>query len=68
MEQWITLDGPVAHVRCKMAYSGKDHRTTKDQEMPAVFVDAALKNLVYVQQEKLVRRVPGWPNEPGKHF
>jgi len=65
MEQWITLNGPVAHVRCKMAYTGKDHRMTKSQEMPAVFVDAVLKNLVYVQQEKLVRRLPGWPNESG---
>ncbi len=65
MEQWITLDGPVAHVRCKMAYTGKDHRMARSQEMPAVFVDAVLKQLVYVQKEKLVRRVPGWPNESG---
>ena len=65
MEQWITLNGRMAKVRCKMTYTGKDHHKTKSQEMPAVFVDAVLKNLVYVQQEKLVRRVPGWPNEPG---
>jgi hypothetical protein len=65
MEQWIKLNGPVAHVRCKMTYSGKDQRTARSQEMPAVFVDAVLKNLVYVQDEKLVRRVPGWPNESG---
>jgi len=65
MEQWITLNGPIAHVRCKLTYTGKDHRTTRSQEMPAVFVDAELKHLVYVQQEKLVRRLPGWPNESG---
>ena len=65
MEQWITLTGPVAHVRCKMTYTGKDHRTTRSQEMPAVFVDAVLKHLVCVQQGKLVRRLPGWPNESG---
>ena len=65
MEQWITLSGPMAKVRCKMTYTGQDHRMTKSQEMPAVFVDAVLRNLVYVQEEKLVRRVPGWPNEPG---
>ena len=65
MEQWITLDGPVAQVRCKLTYSGKDQRTTRSQEMPAVFVDAELKHLVSIQQEKPVRRVPGWPNESG---
>ena len=65
MEQWITLNDSVAHVRCKLTYSGKDHRTTRPQEVPAVFVDAKLKNLVYVQDEKLVRRLPGWPNESG---
>jgi len=65
MEQWITLNGPVAHVRCKLTYTGKDHRTARSQEMPAVFVDAALKHLVYIQDKQLVRRVPGWPNESG---
>ncbi len=65
MEQWITLNGPMAKVRCKMTYTGKDHGTPRSQEMPAVFVDAALRNLVYVEQKKLIRRVPGWPNEPG---
>ena len=65
MEQWITLDGPIARVRCRLTYTGKDHGTTRSQEMPAVFVDAVLKHLVYVEQGKLVRRLPGWPNESG---
>ncbi|MDG2221732.1 MAG: hypothetical protein P8L85_10140 [Rubripirellula sp.] len=65
MEQWITLDGPIAKVRCRMTYTGEDHDQARHQEMPAVFVDAVLKHLVYVQQEKLIRRVPGWPNESG---
>ena len=65
MEQWIKLNGPVAHIRSKLTYTGKDQQVARSQEMPAVFVDAVLKQLVYVQQEKLVRRQPGWPNEPG---
>lgn len=65
MEQWISLKGAVAHVRSKMTYKGKDHHMARHQEMPAVFVDAVLKNLVYVHQRKLIRRIPGWPNEMG---
>ena len=38
----------------------------RDQEMPAVFVDAELPNLVYSESGKLKRRVPGWPNQRGK--
>jgi len=53
MEQWIILKGTVAHIRCKMTYTGQDHQTSRAQEMPAVFVDAVLKYLVYVHQEKL---------------
>lgn len=66
MEQWVNLDGPVAHVRCKMTYTGHDHERKRSQEMPAVFVDADLKHLVYIQNQTLIRRLPGWPNEPGK--
>jgi len=65
MEQWISLEGAVAHVRSRMTYKGKGHRMARHQEMPAVFVDAVLKNLVYAHEGKLVRRVPGWPNELG---
>ena len=65
MEQWITLEDSVANVRFKMTYKGKDHHMARHQEMPAVFVDAALKNLIYAHQGKLVRRIPEWPNELG---
>jgi hypothetical protein len=65
MEQWILLDGPIAHVRCKLTYTGKDQNKARSQEMPAVFVDAALKNLVYAEDGELKRRRPGWPNESG---
>ena len=62
----ISLEGPLARVRFRMDYTGKDQSLVRDQEMPAVFVDAALPNLVYSESGKLKRRVPGWPNERGK--
>ncbi len=65
MEQWLSLDNDVAHVRFKLTYSGDDQMLAKHQEMPAVFVDATLENLVYRDQGKWKRRVPKWPNEYG---
>ncbi|HBO50527.1 MAG TPA: hypothetical protein DD471_00965 [Planctomycetes bacterium] len=62
----ISLEGPLARVRFRMDYTGKDQSVVRDQEMPAVFVDAELPNLVYFESGKLKRRVPGWPNERGK--
>ncbi|MEE3200038.1 MAG: hypothetical protein VX254_08400 [Planctomycetota bacterium] len=62
----ISLEGPLARVRFRMNYTGKNQSLVRDQEMPAVFVDAALANLVYSENGKLKRRVPGWPNERGK--
>ena len=62
----ISLDGPLAKIRFRMDYTGKDQSVVRDQEMPAVFVDAELPNLVYSESGKLKRRVPGWPNERGK--
>ena len=66
MEQWVKLDGPVAQVHCKMTYTGHDQERKRSQEMPAVFVDADLKHLVYVNNQTVIRRLPGWPNEPSK--
>ncbi len=62
----IALEGPLARVRFRMDYTGKDQSAVHDQEMPAVFTDAELPNLVYSENGKLKRRVPGWPNERGK--
>ncbi len=62
----ISLDGPLAKIRFRMDYTGKDQSVIRDQEMPAVFVDAELPNLVYSENGKLKRRVPGWPNQRGK--
>ena len=62
----VSLEGPLARVRFRMDYTGKDQSLVRDQEMPAVFVDAKLPNLVYSEGGKLKRRIPGWPNERGK--
>ncbi len=62
----ISLDGPLAKIRFRMDYTGKDQSVVRDQEMPAVFVDAELLNLVYSEDGKLKRRIPGWPNQRGK--
>lgn len=66
MEQTIMLTGRVARIRFKMTYTGEDQGKPKHQEMPAVFVDYALDQLVYYEGAELKRRVPGWPNERGK--
>jgi arylsulfatase A-like enzyme len=49
MEQWIRLEGEVARIRFRMTYSGEDHAEVRDQEMPAVFADFALDELVTYQ-------------------
>lgn len=47
MEEWISLKGSVAHVHYKMTYSGASAVTFRAQEMPAVFVDFGLTDLVF---------------------
>lgn len=69
MEEWITLDGSIAHIRFRMTYSGASAHPERHQELPAVFIDAALPNLVYYKgtapwtNDALIYHVPGWPNE-----
>jgi hypothetical protein len=69
MEESIHLRGAVAHIGFRMVYRGGVQHPPASQEMPAVFVDAALTNLVYYRGDRpwtggeLTRRVPGWPNE-----
>lgn len=72
MEQWIELDGEVAHVRHRFTYRGEVEHPKRHQEMPAVFVDHALEHLVFCPAREdeepwsggeLERIVPGWPNE-----
>lgn len=72
MEQWITLNNSVAHVRYQMTYSGTAAHAARHQEIPAVFVDPLLRTLVTYDGASpwmgapLSRRIPGWPNQPQK--
>jgi hypothetical protein len=58
MHEQITLNGPVAKVRMRLDYSGPTQQRKSHQEMPAMFVDYDLPNLVFEKDGKLVRRVP----------
>lgn len=68
-EQWIELKGQVAEIRFRMTYSGEKSYAPRHQELPAVFVNDRLSELVVYEGEKpwtgdnLSRSVPGWPNE-----
>jgi hypothetical protein len=69
MEEWITLDGKVATIRFRFTYTGKDEHPPAHQELPAVFADHALADLVCYTGDRpwtgapLSRHRPGWPNE-----
>jgi hypothetical protein len=69
MEQWITLKEEVAKVRFRFSYKGEVEHPAKHQELPAVFVDLALGDLVYYKGDapwtggELAKEQPGWPNE-----
>ncbi len=69
MEQWIELRGDVVHVRFRMAYQGKQSHAGRQQEIPAVFLDASLSGLVIYEGESpwtgqpLVAKRPGPKNE-----
>jgi hypothetical protein len=69
MEEWITLSDNIARIRFRFTYRGKDTHPPTHQELPAVFVDYALADLVYYKDAEpwtgkpLTKRQPGWPNE-----
>jgi hypothetical protein len=69
MEEWISLRGKVAEIRFRFTYAGGDAHPPAHQELPAVFVDHALEDLVFYQGARpwtgapLSREKPGWPNE-----
>jgi len=69
MEQWITLTGHIARIRFRFTYRGTETHPATHQELPAVFVDHALADLVYYKDDEpwtgkpLTKRQPGWPNE-----
>ncbi|MDG2383296.1 MAG: hypothetical protein P8N76_16620 [Pirellulaceae bacterium] len=69
MRMHVTLEGPVAHIKYSFHYKGHQAHARRAQELPAVFVDYALPNLVFYRGDRpwqnalLTRLVPNWPNE-----
>jgi hypothetical protein len=69
MEEWITLEESIAHVRFKMSYTGTEQHPKHTHEIPAVFTISQLPNLVYYEGDKPwtnaepKREQPGWPNQ-----
>lgn len=72
MEQWIKLEGPVAHLRFRMEYKGTLSHAAHDQEIPAFFVQPEFGTLAFYDGSEpwtgggLTRRQPGFPNESVK--
>jgi hypothetical protein len=72
MEEWISLQGSAAHIHFKFTYAGTKRNKAATQELPAVFMDYELSNLVFYTGTKpwtravVTRKVPGWPNEQAK--
>lgn len=70
MEETISLKGNLAHIVYTFRYNGTTVHPNRAQELPAVFVDYALPNLVFYKGEKpftkdtLTSVIPGWPNQP----
>lgn len=58
MQEWITLDGPVAKIRMRLEYVGPAQKADAHQEMPAMFVDYALPHLMFERDGKLVKHAP----------
>lgn len=69
METNISLKGDMARIRFRFSYFGQHSHQPCSQELPAVFVDYDLPNLVFYNgknpwnNEALKQVVPGWPNE-----
>lgn len=69
MEQTISLEDDLLHLKCRFVYSGKIDHPAHHQEMPALFVTPELSTLVTYtgtepwQQKSVQRSSPGWPNE-----
>lgn len=69
MEEWINLEGTAAHIHYKMSYSGNPDHHSRDQEMPAVFLDRSFSTLIYYKGKapwtlgKETGRIPKNSNE-----
>jgi len=65
LRQRIELIDFVVRIDYEMEYSGTVTHPLQDQELPAVFVDAAYPNLHFIPPGETEPKaiVPGWPNE-----
>ena len=65
MEQWITLEGDLVRVKCRMSYTGSVSHKPHHQELPAVFVQPEFDALMFCEREAspLSQRQPGGKNE-----
>ena len=77
MEQWISFAEDTVRIRFRFVYSGTDKHPPQHQELPAVFVDHDLADLVYYDGPTpwtgapMKKDRPGWPNEgrkPTEHW
>jgi hypothetical protein len=69
MEQTLRLSEDILEIRFCFQYLGVESHPPRHQELPAVFADPRLRNLVLAEGTpawtgaKLSRTQPGWPNE-----
>lgn len=69
LEQWIELKDDVVHARFRMTYKGEKLHAPRHQEIPAVFLDPSLSELVLYRGEApwtgdaISRERPGQKNE-----
>lgn len=66
MRQTIRLEGRLAIIDFSMKYDGPDHQQARHQEMPAVFVDGALKRFFHWTDGKRKEASPRILGENGK--
>ena len=66
MEQWLSLEDDLFHLRVRMTYSGNTSHPAHHQEIPAVFLEPDFDTLVLHDGKELRRWKPGWPNEQVK--
>lgn len=68
LRQKIQLLDFVVRIDFEMDYTGTETHPLQDQELPAVFVDAAYPNLHFIAPGETEPKtiVPGWPNERHK--
>jgi len=65
LRQKIQLLDFIVRIDYEMEYTGTVTHPLQDQELPAVFVDAAYPNLHFIAPGETAPKtiVPGWPNE-----